>query len=100
MFDSKEKINTSRFFFPILHHEEFPAKPQYPTSISRPTPLPPPHFASAPLLFLAKIFRTLPTQKIKNKIKINQSILEKSYRPLYERGGEAVQTMFKYLKGG
>ena len=63
-------------------------------------PSPPPHFASAPLLFLAKIFRTLPTQKIKNKIKINQSILEKSYRPLYERGGEAVQTMFKYLKGG
>ena len=59
------------------------------------TPPPPPHFASAPLLFLAKIFRTLPTQKIKNKIKINQSILEKSYRPLYERGGEAVQTMFK-----
>ena len=85
----------------MLHHEEFPAKPQYATSISRHTPPPPPpHFASAPLHKKAKIFRTLPTQKIKNKIKINQSILEKSYRPLYERGGEAVQTMFKYLKGG
>ena len=72
-------------------------QPQFLDTPPRP---PSPHFASAPLLFLAKIFRTLPTQKIKNKIKINQSILEKSYRPLYERGGEAVQTMFKYLKGG
>ena len=79
MFVIKGKINTSRFF-PMLHHEESPEKPQYGNHLFLDNPLIS-HYS--PLPFLEKIFRRPQFPPI----------LKKPNSPNFMRRRERVRTM-------
>ena len=87
MFVNKGKINTSRFFIPMLHQEKSPGKPQYNMATLFLGNLPPFFLTPIPPPYSTKHFQT--SQFLSNFEKVKPPC------PLWGGGGGGGWTVFK-----